>query len=384
MIKVLCACDSFKGSLSSIEANLYARLGIESVFPDADVRCIAVADGGEGTMEALVAASGATPVQCEAHDALMRPITTEYAISADGTTAIIETAKAAGLTLLAVNERNPLSTTTYGVGDMIADAMTRGCRRFVVGLGGSATNDGGAGMLAALGFRFTDAAGAAIAVPVGADLVRIAAVKPPRPGKLPENLKFILACDVTAPFIGPEGASQVFAPQKGASKAVVERLEAGMHNLAEVYAAATGRDVSAMPGAGAAGGVAGGFIAMLGATVRSGINLVLDLAGFDRALEGAALVITGEGCLDRQTAMGKAPWGVMRRAQAAGVPTVAIGGSVTAADELVAAGFLAAVPVVQGPQSLAEAMQTAVAADNVRSAAAMMCRLYFSRQTSVR
>ncbi len=377
--KILSACDSFKGSLSSSEANTYVKSGIESVFPDAEVRCITVADGGEGTMEALLEATKAAAVECEAHDALMRPVTATYGIASDGTTAIIEMAKAAGLTMLRSGERNPLDTTTYGVGDMIADAIGRGCRRFVVGLGGSATNDGGAGMLAAIGFRFTAADGTAIAVPVGADLGRIASVTPPPPGKLPDNLEFVLACDVTAPFVGPDGAAHVFAPQKGASPEVVEILEAGMRSLAAVYTAAGGRDVSNVAGAGAAGGLAGGFIAMLGATVRSGIDLVLDLAGFDAAVAGADLVITGEGRLDRQTAMGKAPWGIMRRAKAAGVPTVAIGGSVVAAADIVSAGFLAAVPVVQGPLPLEEAMQTAVAADNVRCAAAMICRLFFNK-----
>lgn len=376
-IKIVSACDSFKGSLTSAEANLYVKCGVENVFPYAEVVTVTVGDGGEGTMDALLDATGASPVECEAHDALMRPVTAHYGVSADGTTAIVEMAKAAGLTMLSREERNPLDTTTYGVGDMIADAIGRGCRRFVVGLGGSATNDGGAGMLAALGFRFTDAAGNIIAVPVGADLDRIAAVTPPATGKLPDGLTFLLACDVTSPFVGPDGAAHVFAPQKGASPDVVERLENGMRSLAKVYAAASGINVSDAAGAGAAGGLAGGFMAMLGAKVRSGIDLVLDLAGFDSKIAGADLVITGEGRLDSQTAMGKAPWGIMRRAAAAGVPTVAIGGAVAAPDEIVAAGFLAAVPVVQGPVSLDEAMQAAVAADNVRRTAEMICRLFF-------
>lgn len=376
-IRIISACDSFKGSLSSREANLYVKSGVESVFPSAQVRCITIGDGGEGTMEAITDATHATAVTCPAHDALMRPVDARYAVSADGRTAIIEMAQAAGLTMLDHNERNPLYTTTYGVGDMIADALARGCRCLVVGLGGSATNDGGAGMLAALGFRFADTAGNTIAVPVGADLSRIDSVIPPPPGKLPEGLEFILACDVTSPFAGPAGAAKVFSPQKGASPAVVEQLEEGMRHLAEVYAAASGRDISATAGAGAAGGLAGGFIAMLGATVRSGIDLVLDLAGFDAAVADADLVITGEGRLDTQTAMGKAPWGIMRRASAAGVPTVAIGGSVEDPGSIVGAGFLAAVPVVQGPVSLHTAMQTAVAADNVHNTAAMICRLFF-------
>lgn len=362
--KIVVACDSFKGSLTSTEAGEAAKRGILTALPDAVVEIVAVADGGEGTVEAIVAGTGGTIVDCRVNGPLCAPVTARYGLCGD--TAVIEMAQASGITLIPVSERNPLLTSTYGTGQLIADALGRGCRNFLVGIGGSATNDGGVGMLQALGFRFLDSYGHEVGRG-GAELRHIADID--TSGVLPalRESNFTVACDVTNPLTGPDGASHIFGPQKGADRQMVEDLDAALANYATVVTRFIGRDLSTVPGAGAAGGMGFAFVALLGAHLKPGIDMVLDAVDFNRRIEGASLVITGEGFLDKQTCMGKTPYGVLQRASTQNIPVVAIGGGLLneAVPSLMRAGFKAVFPVVSGPIALERAMLPDVARENV-------------------
>lgn len=343
-MKIIIASDSFKGSLTSAQVAAAAAEGILGVDPTAEVVSLSVADGGEGTAGALVSALGAEWVECATVDPLGRPITARYGI-AGGTTAILDVASASGLTLLREGERDIMAASSRGTGMMILDAYSRGCRRFMVGLGGSATCDGGTGMLSALGVRVRGGA-----IDMSDAMTEIL------------DCDFTLISDVTNPLCGPEGAARVFGPQKGATPAQVELLNRALRRYASEVDRATGRDVADTPGAGAAGGLGFAFLAFFShSRLVSGADAVLDLIGFDEALEGADLVITGEGRIDRQTLFGKLPMCVCRRAASKGVPTVAIAGAVADRDALMDAGFADVYPIHQHPLPLACAMDPAVA-----------------------
>lgn len=367
MEKIVVAADSFKGSLTSAQACGAIAAGVRRALPDAEVIVVPVGDGGEGTMDALADALGASPISCRVHGPLMDPIKASYAVTSDGSTAIIEIAAAAGLTLVSSERRNPLVTTSFGVGEMIAGALRRGVRRFLIGLGGSATNDAGAGMLAALGFRFYDNAGCLINVPCGKDLERI--VRIDGSSVIPEldEAEFIAACDVSNPLYGPVGAAYVFAPQKGASEADVEVLDSGLRSFSEAMISSGYEDVSQLPGAGAAGGLGGAFAGFLHADLRRGIDMVLDAVGFRQTIDGACLVITGEGRIDSQTLMGKTPAGVLAVALEKSIPVIAIGGSVEDGTEL--SGFAAVVQAMPAGMPVDEAMRPDVAVKNLENAA---------------
>lgn len=370
MKQITVAVDSFKGSLSSTEVATAAEQGIHAVLPHCRVQKISIADGGEGTAEALVTTLGGQWRRVRAHDPLMRPIEARYGLLDGGRKAIIEMASASGLTLLGESERNPLLATTYGTGELIADTLRQGVRHLLIGIGGSATNDAGMGMLEALGYRFYDCNNHLVAG-CGARLERVARID--ASGAMPELKECLLevACDVKNPLYGPTGAACVYAPQKGASPSVVERLDAGLKNFAHVVDA----DAAHAEGAGAAGGMGYALSAILGARLRAGIEMVLDAIHFDEIVAGSDLVITGEGRIDYQTAMGKAPSGVLQRAQPRQIPVVAIGGSVAMCESLMQSGFAAIVPIVAEPMSLAEAMQRDVAFDNVRRSVEQIVRL---------
>lgn len=325
MLRVVIASDSFKGSLTSAEVARSIVSGIRSVIPDCECIELSIADGGEGTVDALMAALGGSRVNCRVHDPLMREIRASYAVLGDGHTAVIDTASASGLALLSNGERNPLKTSTFGTGEMIMDALHRGCSHFLVGLGGSATNDGGMGLFSALGYRFLDNAGRTLPG-CGESLVNVADIdfSAVHPGL--EAASFTVACDVDTPFCGPDGAAYVFSPQKGAGAEDVAMLDRGLANFADVIHQCLGRDIVNVPGSGAAGGLGGGFLAFSNAVLKSGIDMVLDAIGFDSIIDGADLVITGEGRIDSQTFRGKAPYGVMLRARARRIPVYAIGG----------------------------------------------------------
>lgn len=365
--KVVVASDSFKGSLSSLEVADAVAMAINECILGCRVEKVEVADGGEGTMEALHRTLGGVKVAVEVCDPLGRPITASYVILADSVTAVLEMAVASGLPLLAPQERNPMKTSTYGTGQLIADALRKGCRKFLIGIGGSATNDAGMGMLEALGIRFRDAEGnllpgrgESLGMVEDIDLSGICA-------GLAES-EFIIACDVDAPLYGPKGAACVFAPQKGADAEMVAMLNDGLEHFSSVVNRVTGMDVSEIPGAGAAGGLGGGFVAFLHARLERGIEMVLDAISFDDRIRGASLIITGEGRVDYQTLTGKTPYGILKRARRQGIPVVAIGGSVALGEkEALEAGFAGVYAVTPEGMPLSEAMTREVAINNVRN-----------------
>ena len=324
MKKCVVVSDSFKGTVSSREICAIAQRVIPRHFPACEVVCIPVADGGEGTVDCFVQAMGAQRVGVTVTNALGEKSAAAYARL--GELAIIEMAAAAGLPQVGAL-RCPGTATTYGVGELIAHAVDSGCRKILLGLGGSATNDGGCGCAAALGVRFYDADGQSF-VPVGDTLGRIVRIDTAEAEALLRSVEITVMCDVTNPLYGPTGAAYVFAPQKGADAEKVKSLDAGLRHFGDVIRSQYGLDVSAMPGAGAAGGMGAGCVALLGGTIQSGIDAVLDVTGFDRQLEGADLVITGEGRIDSQSADGKVVSGVARRTRAKGVPLIAIAGGI--------------------------------------------------------
>ena len=324
MKKCVVVSDSFKGTVSSREICEIAQRVIPRHFPACEVVCIPVADGGEGTVDCFIQAMGAQRVEVTVTNALGEKSAAAYARI--GELAIIEMAAAAGLPQVGAL-RCPGTATTYGVGELIAHAAHSGCRKILLGLGGSATNDGGCGCAAALGVRFYDAAGHSF-VPVGDTLGRIARIDTAKADELLRSVEITVMCDVTNPLYGPTGAAYVFAPQKGADAEKVKSLDAGLRHFGDVIRSQYGLDVSAMPGAGAAGGMGAGCVSLLGGTIQSGIDAVLDVTGFDRQLEGADLVITGEGRIDSQSADGKVVSGVARRTKAKGVPLIAIAGGI--------------------------------------------------------
>lgn len=366
--------DSFKGCLTSAEAGLAVEEGIRSVFPDCEIVRIPIADGGEGLLDVLVAATHGKYVSLQAHNPLMRMIETRYGLSDDGKTALIEMAAVSGLPLVAPEHRNPMLTTSRGTGEMIKDALRRGCRKFIIGIGGSATNDAGTGMLQALGYRFLDKEGRELGIG-GQILGRVATVDASWVDPVLSKAQFTVACDVRNPFCGPEGAAYVFARQKGADDRMIEALDAGMHSFARVMEQVTGKDISGCPGAGAAGGMGGGFLAFLNAELCPGIELLLRTAGFEEQIAGADLVITGEGKADRQTAMGKVAYGVLAESGKQGIPVILLAGALEDADELNRAGFSGVFPIVPGPVSLEKAMVPEFAKENIRRVMAQLCHV---------
>lgn len=365
MKKIVVASDSFKGSLTSLEVAAGAEQGIHEVFPECEVVKVNVADGGEGTMDALRSTLGGQWVTVAAADPLGRPRDVSYVVLSDGNTAVIEMSAASGLPLLEPQERNPMLTSTFGTGEMIVDALSRGCRRFLVGIGGSATNDAGMGMLEALGFRFIDKDGKVLPGR-GESMAEVVDIDMSHVSPEVKESEFIIACDVDSPFCGPRGAAYVFSPQKGADPQMVAELDAGMEHLAEVIARVVGKDIKDVPGAGAAGGLGGGFLAFLNSRLERGIEMVLDAIAFDDIIRGSDLVITGEGRVDSQTLTGKTPFGIMKRAQKQNIRTVAIGGSVKLGDDDDVSGFDSIWPVTPEGMPLEEAMKAETASANVR------------------
>lgn len=374
MKKIVIASDSFKGSVSSMEVAECAELAIHKVFPDCEVMKIPVGDGGEGTVETLITAMDGKAVSCMVHDPLMRPIEAVYGILGDNRTAVIEMATASGLTLVPLPERNPLLTTTYGTGELIKDALDRGCRNFLIGIGGSATNDAGTGMLQALGFRFLDHEGEELGLG-GQILDKVCSVD--RSVVLPElrEATFTVACDVNNPFYGEKGAAYVFARQKGADDAMIRSLDAGLRNLAGVIKRIEAIEIDDIPGAGAAGGLGGGCVAFLRAALKPGIQMVLETLRFDERIQGADLIITGEGKLDKQTCMGKTPYGVLQAGRRQSIPVIVMGGSVEEVEALNQSGFLAVFPLLPYPVSLEQAMDKDFTCQNIKRALEQQLRL---------
>ena len=369
MKKIIVAIDSFKGCLTSAEANQAACEGILSKMPDAKVVQVPVSDGGEGFMEAFQTAMGGSIVEVNVKDPLMRTIVAQYLLQGD--TAVIEIAKASGLTLLSPEERNPMVATSYGTGQLVVDAVRKGCKHIIVGLGGSATSDCGIGMLRAIIDSLTSGrACSRSAIESSSDCSRsIAAFS--KGGNWDDvreldDVRFTIATDVTNPLCGENGAAHVFAPQKGATDEQVLALDARAKRFAEASAKHLGRDCQNNPGAGAAGGLGYAFLQYMNANCRSGIDLLLDTIHFDDLLQDANLVITGEGSADRQTLMGKLPFGILQRAQHHHVPVMLIAGRIADEQLLLDAGFSRVACINPPGLPLEIALQPATAKENIR------------------
>lgn len=368
MTRIILAPDSFKGSLSAAEAAQIMAEGLQSRIPDCVIEQIPLADGGEGLLDILQASRSGERIERATLDPLGRPIQRHYLLWAEERCALVELASASGLPLLRPEERNPLHTSTEGTGLLIADALQRGAREILLGIGGSATHDGGTGILRALGVRLLDAQGEVLSGG-GEILEQIATIDCSR--LIPEARKahFTLICDVENPLCGERGAAAVYAPQKGATPAMVEQLERGSRHWARLLHATTGTDVSNLPGAGAAGGVAGGLHALLGAELKRGIEVIFQHLAFEERIRGCDWIITGEGRIDQQSLMGKVPGGVLVAANRQGIPVVALGGSVAPSRELAESGFAALKAATPEGMSLAEALRPEVARENLRRAA---------------
>lgn len=373
-MKIVIAIDSLKGSLNSMEAGHAIEQGIRNVLPSADVLVKPLADGGEGTTEALAEGLGGEIVQVQVHGPLETPVTAIYGVIRESHTAIMEMAAAAGIILVG-KDRRPLEATTYGVGEMIRDAIQKGCREFIIGIGGSATNDGGIGMLTALGYEFLDADGNPTGIGAEA-LYKVAEIRGDQAIPELKDCHFRIACDVNNPLCGENGSTYVYGPQKGVTVELRDELDHAMGNYAQVVKAFNGTDYARMPGAGAAGGLGFAFMSFLGGKLHPGIELVLDAVEMDKAMEGADLVFTGEGRLDHQTAMGKAPVGIAKMAKKHGAKVIALAGAVTdEARECNTQGIDAYFPILRQVMTLDEAMDPATARINMVETTEQIMRL---------
>ncbi|MFJ8064251.1 glycerate kinase [Psychrobacillus sp. NPDC096426] len=324
-MKIVVSPDSFKGSLTAMEAAREIAAGIKEVNPMIETVLLPVADGGEGTLEPLIMATNGHTVQVDVHDPIGRPIRVEYGVLGDGKTCVIEMAKASGLTLLKDDEKNPLIASTYGTGELILHALDNGYKKFIVGIGGSATNDGGTGMLRALGIKFLDQFGDELPEGAGA-LAKLHKVDDTNFDKRIRESHFIIACDVDNPFIGPNGATAIFGPQKGVTPELVEVLDQNLFHLANKIEDVTGIALHQKPSAGAAGGLGGAFLALFPVTLKPGIEVVMEAINFKAQIVDADFIITGEGKSDIQTLSGKAPIGIANVGKEMGVPVILLSG----------------------------------------------------------
>ncbi|HHY39432.1 MAG TPA: glycerate kinase [Clostridia bacterium] len=357
-MKILVAPNAFKGSLSSGEAARAIVEGMCRVLPDATFISIGLSDGGDGLLDAVLMAVGGERVSAEVMGPLGEPVVAELGILDGGETAVIEMCRASGLNLLSPGRLNALKATTFGTGQLIKVALERGARKIILGIGGSATTDGGAGALQALGVKFLDQEGIVIPPGMGGgDLIRVCQVDTEDFDSRLRDVEILIACDVTNPLLGPEGAAAVYAPQKGASAEEVAFLEAGLTNYISLVEAKTGKSVRDVPGSGAAGGIGAGLCAFTKAALAQGFDLVCDLVGLTDLLRGVDLVVTGEGKTDAQTGFGKVPAGVLRMAHERGIPVLLISGSVDG--DVEALGFDGVISCVSAPISTQEAMKHA-------------------------
>ena len=365
-LNVLIACDSFKDALDADAVCRAVAAGVARARPDAVITRMPLSDGGEGVLDVLRAPLDLKPVDITVQDPLGRAVTARYGLSGDGTVALVEMAQASGLQRLTLRERDPRKTSTFGTGQMLADARARGARRVVLGIGGSATTDAGLGMAAALGWRFTDRLGALVP-PDGGHMGRILTITPPAALPLFDSVDVL--CDVTNPLYGPDGAAWVYGRQKGGSDTVLAELDEGLAHVAALVRRQLGRDAAETPGAGAAGGLGFGALVFLEARLRRGIEVVLDLTGFDAAAARADVIITGEGHLDGQSAQGKLIQGLCGRSH--GKPVIALCGKLSATPKDIAAmGLKKAVCINEKPLPLAQML--AATAENLQRTAASM------------
>ncbi|MCI8950808.1 MAG: glycerate kinase [Lachnospiraceae bacterium] len=357
-MKFLFASDSFKGTLSSETIIKLLTQSAKEVFPGCETEGTLIADGGEGTVDAVIAMTKGTMIEVPVHGPLMEETLAVYGKINDDS-AIIEMAAASGLPMVPSHLRNPLNTTTYGTGELIKDALDKGFRNISIALGGSATNDGGMGAMAALGVKFFDQEGNELNG-IGSDLAKVADVDISgiHPGV--KEASFTVMCDVNNPLTGPDGATYTFGKQKGGTPEILDELEAGMKSYAQVVGKALNMDIDHLPGAGAAGGLGAAVCGFLNATLKSGIETVLDLIDFDQMLEGVDLVVTGEGRIDWQSAFGKVPSGIGMRCKKKGIPAVAIvGGMGQGAEKIYEFGVESIIPTINGAMEIEEALERA-------------------------
>jgi len=378
-VKIVIAPDSFKGCLSAAQVCEAIQAGIGAADPDIMCEKVPLADGGEGTVDALVHATDGRFVSAVVEGPLGEPVEAQFGILGDEETAVIEMAAASGLPLIPQEQCNPTRTTTYGTGQLIRAALDAGCGRLVVGIGGSATTDGGAGMAQALGARMLDSRGQQIPRVGGGQLRNVAEIDTGDFDPRIDECTMLVACDVDNPLLGPRGAAAVYGPQKGATPAQVEELEAGLAHFAEVLERDLGKSVAEVPGAGAAGGLGAGLLAFCDAQLQPGIDIVLDIVKLAEKASGADLIITGEGKIDSQTAFGKAPIGALRIGQQLGIPVIAIGGSVASdASQLNEHGLAALFSCLTEPMSLSEAMCPQTARQMLTTTAEQIMRLWLA------
>ncbi|MBS4205351.1 glycerate kinase [Lederbergia citrea] len=374
-MKVIIAPDSYKGSITAMEAAVSIEKGVLQAFPDAETVLIPVADGGEGTMENLVAATNGHTKAVTVTGPLGKQIQADYGVLGDQQTCVIEMATASGLNLVGCNELDPLKATTYGTGELIKAALDAGYRKFVLALGGSATNDGGAGMLQALGVELSDKSGNELSFG-GGELTYLHQISTANFDPRIKECQFLIASDVENPFVGPNGASHVFGPQKGASEVMVEELDKNLYHFANLIEKETGIRLHDLTGAGAAGGIGGAFQAFFPSTMKRGVDVVIEHARLEEHLEGADLVITGEGQVDFQTAFGKTPMGVAQTAKGRNVPTIILAGSVgEKIQALYEYGVIGAYSIINRPMTLEEAMKDAALL--LEKTTEQVCRTYF-------
>lgn len=372
-MRIIVAPDSFKGSVSASGVANAMEKGIKQVFPEADVHKVPIADGGEGTVEALVMATNGRMIYEEVTGPLHDKITSYWGILGDGETAVIEMAAASGLPLVSVDKRDPRVTTSYGTGELIKAAMDKGVRKIIIGIGGSATNDGGVGMAQALGIKFVDINGGELPFG-GGQLNRLSHIELADADCRLAETSIVVACDVDNPLCGPRGAAAVYGPQKGATPEMVTLLDDGLRHFAKIAKSTTGKDVAEYPGAGAAGGLGAGLLFFTNAKLRPGVEIILETTGFDQLVKQAQLVITGEGRTDFQTAFGKAPVGVARVAKKYNVPVLCLSGGLGQSHEDVyKRGIDALASVVPRPMLLEECIENAT--ELIEQGAKRICQL---------
>lgn len=377
-MKIVIAPDSFKGSLTAKQVAEAIGAGVRKALPNSEIVIKPMADGGEGTLQCLVDATCGKLLESTVLNPLGRDIRAEFGILGDGVTCVIEMAAASGLYLIAAEERNPLLTTTYGFGQLIRAGLDHGCRKFILGIGGSATNDGGAGMLQALGFRLLDQNDQELSFG-GGELSKLRRIDRSQADSRLANCEFVIACDVTNPFVGPNGASHVFGPQKGASPEMVLQLDDNLRHFADLIHTAEGIAIHDLSGTGAAGGVAGALLAFLNGQLQSGIHIVRETTRLAEALTEADLVFTGEGQVDFQTAQGKTPCGVAQLAKEHGIPVIILAGSIgKGIDALYKEGVTAVLSIANKPMTLEQSM--AQAAELLEQAAEQAMRIYAVKQ----
>lgn len=364
-MKVVVAIDSFKGCMSSLEAGNCIREAVEDTGYVSDIKVFPLADGGEGTVEALMSCMHGKEIEVEVTGPLGEKVSSYYGVLEEEKLAVMEMANVAGITMVADRSKNPMNTTTYGVGEMILDAANRGCREFIIGIGGSATNDGGLGMLTALGVEFYNKEGKKAGI-FGRDVMRVDRVDTSHLAEVLKECHFTIMCDVTNPLCGEMGSSAIYGPQKGATAKTIAQMDEGLKQYAEVIRRDTGKDFANAEGAGAAGGLGFAFLTFLNTTLSAGISYILDKLGLDEEMKDADIVITGEGKLDAQTAMGKAPAGVAAMAKKHGALVLGFTGATSEdAEACNKAGMDAYFSICRGPMSMEEAMDKETARQNI-------------------